>query len=120
MDLGAVRHNVRVLKDLVAPGSGPESSGVARMMVVVKADAYGHGMVPVAAAARRELVLGTTWSRLWLPLPFARVVVAYAEPTWVEGEGAREAAAQVERFAALQREAVARAYAAAGRPAPDE
>lgn len=42
VDLDAVRHNVRLLKDRVAP---------AALMVVVKADAYGHGLVPVARAA---------------------------------------------------------------------
>lgn len=42
IDLDAVRHNVRVLKRVASPAS---------VMVVVKADAYGHGMVPVARAA---------------------------------------------------------------------
>ena len=42
VDLGAIRHNVRVLKRR-APNSG--------LMAVVKADAYGHGAVPVARAA---------------------------------------------------------------------
>ncbi len=58
VDLGAVRHNVRVLKDLVSTGSTADGSGGTRMMVVVKADAYGHGMVPVAAAAREA---GADW-----------------------------------------------------------
>lgn len=43
VDLGAVRHNVRRLR---------EYAGDAQLMVVVKADGYGHGMVQVAAAAR--------------------------------------------------------------------
>ena len=42
VDLGAVRHNVRALKGRAAG---------ARLMAVVKADAYGHGAVPVARAA---------------------------------------------------------------------
>ncbi|MDQ3966449.1 MAG: alanine racemase [Actinomycetota bacterium] len=41
VDLGAIRHNVRVLRRR-APS--------ARLMAVVKADAYGHGAVPVARA----------------------------------------------------------------------
>ncbi len=41
VDLGAVRHNVRLLK---------RRAGVS-LMAVVKADAYGHGAVPVARAA---------------------------------------------------------------------
>jgi alanine racemase len=47
VDLEAVRHNVRRLK--------PEG---AELMAVVKADAYGHGDVPVARAA---LEAGATW-----------------------------------------------------------
>lgn len=40
IDLGAVRHNLRALRGLLAPG--------VRLMGVIKADAYGHGAVPVA------------------------------------------------------------------------
>lgn len=42
VDLSAVRHNACVLK---------RRAGGARVMAVVKADAYGHGAVPVALAA---------------------------------------------------------------------
>lgn len=42
IDLSAVRHNVRALL---------ARAGGARLMAVVKADAYGHGAVPVARAA---------------------------------------------------------------------
>ncbi|GGK50953.1 alanine racemase [Micrococcus flavus] len=46
VDLGAVRHNVRALRARLtrADGTAP------RLMAVVKADAYGHGAVPVARA----------------------------------------------------------------------
>ncbi|HSJ46276.1 MAG TPA: alanine racemase [Euzebyales bacterium] len=49
VDLGAITANARVLRDL-APRS--------RLMAVVKADGYGHGMVPVARAA---LAGGADW-----------------------------------------------------------
>lgn len=49
VDLGAVRANTRVLGDL-APS--------AQVMAVVKADAYGHGLLPVARAAVEG---GATW-----------------------------------------------------------
>lgn len=49
VDLGAIRHNVEILRRLVAP---------AEVCAVVKADAYGHGAVPVAAAA---VEAGATW-----------------------------------------------------------
>jgi alanine racemase len=42
IDLGAVRHNVRALK---------RRAPRAQLMAVVKADAYGHGAVPVSRAA---------------------------------------------------------------------
>ena len=49
VDLAAIRHNVRVLSDLVAP---------ALMMTVVKADGYGHGLVESGRAAREG---GASW-----------------------------------------------------------
>ncbi len=42
IDLDAFRHNVRTLSELARP---------AETMLAVKADAYGHGMVPLAQAA---------------------------------------------------------------------
>ena len=42
VDLDAIRHNVRLLR---------ATTGVT-MITVVKADGYGHGMLPVARAAR--------------------------------------------------------------------
>src|SRR5258705_12956738 len=48
VDLAAIRHNVATLRS----GTGAE------VMTVVKADGYGHGMVPVARAA---LQAGATW-----------------------------------------------------------
>ena len=48
VDLAAVRHNVGVLR---------RTAGVP-LMAVVKADAYGHGLVPVARAAREA---GAEW-----------------------------------------------------------
>jgi alanine racemase len=49
VDLAAVRSNARTLADL-AP--------TAQLMAVVKADAYGHGLLPVARAAVQG---GATW-----------------------------------------------------------
>lgn len=44
IDLGAIEHNVRVLRERVAP---------AAVWAIVKADGYGHGAVRVARAALR-------------------------------------------------------------------
>lgn len=46
IDLEALVHNARVLQGRLAPGC--------RLMAVVKADAYGHGAVPVARHLERE------------------------------------------------------------------
>src|SRR5690348_13843212 len=48
VDLDAIRHNVALLR----------AATTAEVMTVVKADGYGHGMVPVARAA---LDAGATW-----------------------------------------------------------
>ena len=49
VDLDAIRHNVRVLREIAGP---------AEMLAVVKANGYGHGAVPVAQAA---LDAGASW-----------------------------------------------------------
>ncbi|MCG0289436.1 alanine racemase [Streptomyces sp. PSAA01] len=49
VDLAALRANVRALRD-AAP--------TAELMAVVKADAYGHGMIPCARVARKA---GASW-----------------------------------------------------------
>ncbi len=51
VDLAAIRRNVGILRDLVAPDGSD-------VMVVVKADGYGHGMVESAGAARQA---GAPW-----------------------------------------------------------
>lgn len=50
VDLAAVRHNVGVLAEGAAGGAG--------VMAVVKADGYGHGLVPTARAAAQG---GAAW-----------------------------------------------------------
>jgi alanine racemase len=49
VDLGAIRNNIEVLQ---------EAAPRAEVMAVVKADAYGHGLLPVAQAA---VDAGATW-----------------------------------------------------------
>jgi alanine racemase len=52
VDVAAIRRNVHILKDLVSV------DGPVALMVVVKADGYGHGMVESAEAAREA---GADW-----------------------------------------------------------
>ena len=116
VDLDAVRHNVRRLAEVCAP---------ADLMVVVKADGYGHGMVDVARAARdagapwlgvavldEALALresGDTGRILcWLAVPgedYAPAVLAEVDLTAYtlrEVEEIVEAASAVDRTARLQ------------------
>jgi alanine racemase len=55
IDLDALAHNVRVLRGRL---------GAAGIMAVIKADAYGHGALPVARALERE---GVEWLAVALP-----------------------------------------------------
>ena len=55
VDLGAVRRNLARVRELAGP---------AELMAVVKADAYGHGIMPIARTARSE---GAEWLGVALP-----------------------------------------------------
>jgi lysophospholipid acyltransferase (LPLAT)-like uncharacterized protein len=46
-----------------------------------------------------------SWDRFMIPKPFAKIDVAYAEPTWVDAATPRDAAGQAARFEALMTEA---------------
>ncbi|WP_219469715.1 alanine racemase, partial [Nonomuraea rhizosphaerae] len=61
VDLAAIRHNVALLK---------ERAGGAEVMGAVKADAYGHGLVPASAAVLEGGAsrLGTAYIREALAL----------------------------------------------------
>lgn len=84
IDLGAVAHNVAALAELVAP---------ARLCTVVKADAYGHGDVPVAETA---LEAGASWLAVALVEEGIRLREAGIEaPILVLSEPPCEAAAEV-------------------------
>ena len=77
IDLGALRHNVAHLTRLIAP---------AQTMLAVKADAYGHGLIPVAEAG---LAAGAT-SLAVLEIP-AGLVLRHAGVTvpilaWLHGQ----------------------------------
>lgn len=54
IDLNAIRHNFRVLRRLAPPSAG--LAGKTKILTVIKADAYGHGMIPVAKVLVKEKV----------------------------------------------------------------
>ena len=56
IDLAAVRHNVRAIRASLPPAT--------RLIAVVKANAYGHGAIPVSRAA---LGAGADWLAVAIP-----------------------------------------------------
>lgn len=79
VDLSAIRDNARTLGDL-AP--------TAQVMAVVKADAYGHGLVPVARAALQG---GATWlgvAQLGEALALREAGITARVLTWLYAPGA--------------------------------
>ncbi|MFD8550790.1 alanine racemase [Streptomyces fradiae] len=115
IDLAALRANVRALRERVAPGG-------ARLMAVVKADAYGHGAVPCARAA---LEAGASW--LGTATPFEALALRAAgidAPLlcwlWTPGgpfRAAVEAGIDIGVSGLWALDAVVEAARAAGRPA---
>jgi lysophospholipid acyltransferase (LPLAT)-like uncharacterized protein len=57
-------------------------------------------ILPVAASADRAWRLGS-WDRFVIPKPFARITVAYGDPTTIASTSAREAANEGPRLEAL-------------------
>jgi alanine racemase len=113
IDLSALRHNISVLR-AAAPNSA--------LMAVVKADAYGHGLVPVAAAARQA---GADW--LGVALPDEALVLRAAGDTgpllcWLAVPGERfdaciEADIDVSGYDEVMLDQIAAAARRVGRPA---
>lgn len=112
VDLAAIRHNVRRLREVTDTP----------VMVVVKADAYGHGMLPAARAARAA---GAPWLGV---SSLAEAVALRADGdagrilAWltVPGEDwtpAVAAGVDVTAYDVDHLDAVARAVAVSGRPA---
>jgi alanine racemase len=78
VDLGALRANVRRMREIASP---------AQVMAVVKADAYGHGMVECARAAVRA---GATWLGTAIPqeaLALRRAGLTAPILTWLHAPG---------------------------------
>ena len=113
VDLAAIRNNVTILRELVAP---------ALMMVVVKADGYGHGLVPSAGAARQA---GAEW--LGVATLDEALALRSAGDTgrllcWLAVPGddyaaALEADIDVTAYSVAELDEIAAAVAATGRPA---
>lgn len=85
---------------------GPAESFAAG--TVVAAQRAGAPIVAIGVHAPRAWRL-RSWDRFLIPKPFSRVHIAYSDPTYVEAQGPREAAAMTDRFQQLMRDTVARA-----------
>ena len=77
---------------------------------LVAAHRSGTPVITLALHADRAWRL-RSWDAFVIPKPFARVTLAYGEPTPVHGSNAREAAAQSERFEVMMGETTAAAHA---------
>lgn len=112
IDLGAVAANVATLSELVTP---------AQVCVVVKADAYGHGAVPVARAA---LGAGARWLAVALVAEGVALraggidapVLVLSEPTTGELDDLVAHGLRATVHSQLGIEALAKAVADAGAP----
>jgi lysophospholipid acyltransferase (LPLAT)-like uncharacterized protein len=75
---------------------------------LIAAQRSGAPILPVAASADRAWRLGS-WDRFVIPKPFARITIAYGDPTTVDATSARAAANEGPRFEALMNAAAERA-----------
>lgn len=70
-------------------------SGVARPGIVLAALRSGRPIRALGVAAKRAITFRRTWSGIYLPLPFTRVVMACDEPTPVPAGADREEIAAI-------------------------
>ena len=97
----SLRRGSRALRELIQdlsshsfPGGicvdGPLGPpGIAKPGVLLCALHTGRSLIPIGVAALRQIVFTGTWSKMFLPLPFCRVVICTGTPLWVEGNPSR-------------------------------
>ena len=114
IDLDAIAHNVRALKAHVGPGVA--------LLAVVKANAYGHGLVEVARTALRHGAAGLCVARVGEGIALRQagitasiLVMAYSRPDEAEAAVAHDLTLGVGDIAVA--EAVSAAAVAQGRGA---
>lgn len=83
----ALRETVRALKTGASVGltadMPPGPARKAGLGIVTMARLSGRPIVPVAATTRARIVLGNTWDRFMIPLPFNRGAVVWGDPIYV-------------------------------------
>ncbi len=97
----SLRRGARALRELIQdldshsfPGGvcvdGPLGPpGIAKPGVLLCALHTRRSLIPLGVASRRKIVFTGTWSKMFLPLPFSRVVICTGTPLWVEGNPSR-------------------------------
>lgn len=112
---GAARALLAIVRELGAGGEvaitpdgprGPAESYAAG--AVLAAQRAGVPIVAIGMAASRAWRLGS-WDRFMIPKPFARVALAYGDPSSVDAVTMRDAEREVERFRGMLLDANARA-----------
>ena len=56
--LGALTHNIKAIRRYINANGGPNGGTARKILAIVKANAYGHGSVPVSRALARA---GADW-----------------------------------------------------------
>lgn len=105
----AIVKELRAGAEVAVTPDGPK--GPARSYApgaLVAAQRAGAPILPIAASADRAWRL-SSWDGFIIPKPFARVTVAYGEPTRVSSSTSRDAAAEAPQFQALMEETERRA-----------
>jgi lysophospholipid acyltransferase (LPLAT)-like uncharacterized protein len=112
---GASRALVSLVRELEAgkeiaitpdgPRGPAETFAPGALVAAQRCDRY---ILPVAISASRSWRLNG-WDKFMIPKPFARITVAYGEPSKVLAVDARGSAAEAPRFERLMRDAVERA-----------
>ncbi|MGH7652180.1 MAG: lysophospholipid acyltransferase family protein [Gemmatimonadaceae bacterium] len=97
-------HAIAITPD--GPRGPAETFAPGALVAAHRADCY---ILPVAISAARAWRLGS-WDRFMIPKPFARVTIAYGEPSKVLATDARSAAAEAPRFERLMRDVVETAH----------
>ncbi len=83
----ALRAMVRALQNGASIGltadMPPGPRRVAGLGIVTMARLSGRPIVPIVATTRARLVLGNTWDKFTIPLPFNRGAVVWGDPIYV-------------------------------------
>ncbi|MCE8000455.1 MAG: lysophospholipid acyltransferase family protein [Rhodobiaceae bacterium] len=83
----ALRAMVRALKNGASIGltadMPPGPRRIAGLGIVTMARLSGRPILPIVATTRARLVLGNTWDKFTIPLPFNRGVVVWGDPIYV-------------------------------------